>query len=166
MATTKTKIIQSRLGEREVDLDKVITFPRGIIGFEHLREFTLLQIKEDAPFLLLQSMEEETLGLLVADPFSFLPDYKLKISDADQKMLHATSADELAILVTVAIPPGKPEKTALNLIGPIIISYAEKLGLQSPQIEGQGPSKVYVHMHEVTQSQADQPQDEDANQTK
>lgn len=155
MARHSKKIIQSRLGEREVDTDKVIVFPRGLIGYEDMREFTLLQIREGAPLLVLQSMEDPGLGLLVADPFSFVPDYTLRISDAEQRMLKAESSSDLAVLVTASIPPGKPEETALNLLGPILINHHARLGLQVPQMEGNTPARVFVHAKEVTQQSAE-----------
>ena len=150
MARHSTKVIHSRLGEREVDLNKVILFPRGLIGYEDMREFTLLQIREGAPLLVLQSMENPGLGLLVADPFVFLPDYNLRIGDAEHRTLKAESAADLAVLVTASIPPGKPEETALNLLGPILINHHARLGMQVPQVEGSTPTKVYVHAHEAT----------------
>ncbi len=149
MADQQKRIIASRLGDREVALDKVILFPRGIIGFEHLRDFTLLQIREGAALLVLQSMEDPGLGLLVADPFAFLPDYNLRINDADQRLLQAETAADLAVLVTATIPPGKPEETALNLLGPILINHKARLGLQAPQMEGSQPGKVFVHLREA-----------------
>lgn len=146
MENNEVKIIESRLGRREVHLDKVIHFPNGIIGFEALRDFTLLEIRAGAPLLVLQSLESPNLGLLVADPFAFVPDYSLSISDAEQQALQAESAGELAVLVTASIPPGEPEKTALNLLGPIVINYRTRLGLQSPQPEGPRPAQFLVHM--------------------
>lgn len=144
MAKQETTIIESRLGPREVRLDKIIRFPRGIIGLEQLRDFTLLQIAEGAALLVLQSMEQPGLGLLVADPYSFVPEYNLRISDAEQLLLKARSAEDLAVLVTASIPPGKPEETALNLLGPILINHRERRGLQVPQTEYSGPSKFFI----------------------
>jgi flagellar assembly factor FliW len=144
MANQEVKIIESRLGKREIRMDKIIHFPRGIIGFENIHEFTLLQIQENAPLIVLQSIEKPLLGLLVADPFVFLPDYSLHIGDAEQKLLQAESAEELAVLVTATIPPGKPEETALNLLGPILINHRARLGLQVPQIDKEGPARVFV----------------------
>ena len=150
MESVEVMVIQSRLGEREVRLDKVLHFPRGIIGFESAREFTLLQIQENAPLLVLQSLEDPTLGLLVADPFVFVPDYSLTIGDAEQQLLRAQGPEELAVLVTATIPPGKPEETAINLLGPIVINHRERLGLQVPQMESDKlPARVYVHMREL-----------------
>lgn len=145
MASEQIVCIESRLGRREVQLDKVLLFPRGIIGFEQMRRFTLLQIREGAALLLLQSMEDPALGLLVADPFAFVPDYSLHVGDAEQQLLQAQDASELAVLVTATIPPGKPEQTALNLLGPIVINHQAKLGLQIPQAEGGMPAQFFVH---------------------
>ena len=144
MANQEVKIIESRLGRREIRLDKIIFFPRGIIGFEDMHEFILLQIQENAPLLVLQSIEKSSLGLLVADPFVFMPEYTLHIGDAEQKLLQAENAEELAVLVTASIPPGKPEETALNLLGPILINHRAHLGLQVPQIDMGGPARMFV----------------------
>lgn len=144
MANKETTVIESRLGRREIRLDKVIHFPRGIIGFEHLRDFTLLQIAEDTALLVLQSLEISTLGLLVADPYTFIPEYSLRVSDAEQLLLKARSAEDLAVLVTASIPPGKPEETALNLLGPILVNHRKRLGLQVPQTEHVGPAKFFI----------------------
>lgn len=149
MANEEMRIIESRLGKREVRLDKVIHFPRGIIGFESMHEFTLLQIQENAPLLVLQSMCTPTLGLLVADPFVFIPEFNLHIGDADQQLLKAESAGDIAVLVTATIPPGKPEETALNLLGPIIINHRARLGLQVPQTDSSSPPRVFVYERQV-----------------
>lgn len=136
---TEVVEVRTRLGARRIDPDKIIEFPRGLVGFEDQREFTLLQLREDAPFLVLQSLRDPELGLLVGDPYSFLPEYRIKIGDAEQSMLKVTSAGELAVLVTVSIPPGHPERTALNLTGPILINHEARIGLQVPQADVNPP---------------------------
>ncbi len=137
----RTEVVeaQTRLGTRRIDPDKIIEFPRGLMGFEDQREFTLLQLREDAPFLVLQSLQDPELGLLVGDPYAFLPEYRIKIGDAEQNMLQVKTAGELAVLVTVSIPPGHPERTALNLTGPILINHEARIGLQVPQADVNPP---------------------------
>lgn len=146
----ETREVDTRLGRQVVDLSKVIRFPRGIIGYEDHKEFTLLQIRPDAPFLVLQSMNDPTLGLLVADPYGFMPDYTVKVGDAEQKLLKMAKREELAVLVTVAVPPGKPEQTVLSLTGPILINQAEKIGLQAPQTDLKGPLKILLNTADLT----------------
>jgi len=126
----------TRLGEREVSSDGIIYFPRGLVGLEDKREFALLSVKsDDSPFLLLQCITDPGLGLLVADPYSFIDDYDVKIENVDRKALKVESIRQLAILVTVTIPQDKPEDTTLNLQGPIVINTEARIGLQVPQTE-------------------------------
>jgi len=146
----ETREIDTRLGRQAVDLDKVIHFPRGIIGFEGRKDFTLLQIKPGAPFLVLQSMDDPGLGLLVADPYGFMPEYTIKVGDAEQKILKINKREELAVLVTVAIPPGKPEQTVISLTGPILINHGAKIGIQAPQTELKGPTKILLNTADLT----------------
>jgi flagellar assembly factor FliW len=136
----KEIVIQTRVGERVVDMSRSIHFPKGLIGFEDRREFALLQIREDAPFMLLQCLTDTSLGLIVTDPYPFYEDYQLVVGDAEQKILRIKSIRELAILVTVSIPPGRPEETTLNLTGPILINSTSRIGMQVPQTDPSLPS--------------------------
>ncbi len=125
-------VIQSRFGEQIVEKSKIIHFPRGLIGFEALHEFALLS-SVDASMLILQSIEHASVGLLVAELYSFLPNHKVKIGDVEQKTLELEEASDTTVLVTLSIPPGAPERTSLNLTGPIVINTNKKIGLQIPQ---------------------------------
>jgi len=138
-------VIQTRLGKLPVDMRRVIYFPRGLIGFEDTKEFALLQLKEGSPFLLLQSLTMSELGLLVADPFAFLPDYEVKIGNAEQKILRLENIRQVAVLVTASIPQGRPEQAALNLTGPILLNYASRIGLQIPQVDSKYPARIYIN---------------------
>lgn len=137
-------IIDSRIGRREIDEERIIVFPRGLIGFEHLRQYVLLQIGEKSSLLMLQSVEDPQVGLLVADPYSFVKDYKVNIGNAEQLILQAETKDEIAVLVTVTIPAGRPEETSLNMLGPVIINHVKKAGLQVPQTHTNTPAKVFI----------------------
>jgi flagellar assembly factor FliW len=147
-----TQEIDTRLGRQVVSLDKVIHFPRGIIGFEDRKDFTLLQIRPDAPFLVLQSMEEPGLGLLVADPYSFLTEYNIKVGDAEQKILQIKSREDLAVLVTVSIPHGRPEEIFLSLTGPILVNHDARVGMQVPQTDLSGPAKIRLRADDMAPS--------------
>lgn len=130
-----------------VPQDNVFLFPRGLIGFEHEREFTLVQVREDSPFLILQSMNDPRLGLLVADPFTFLSDYDVVVGEAERKMLRIENIRQVRVLVTVTIPQGRPEATTLNLTGPVVINMQTRIGLQVPQTDAKFPSKFCPAEH-------------------
>ena len=126
------KKIDSRLGEMSVDITKEIFFPQGLIGFEDFKRFTLVEFHKETPFLLLQSMEEASFGLVVTDPLLFLPDYQPQITPVERRILGKNVSD-LLVLVSITIPTGQPEQTTLNLFGPILIDNEKKIALQSPQ---------------------------------
>lgn len=140
MAEVKELVIQTRLGSRTVAAERIIHFPRGIIGFEQLHRFTLLQIKADSPFLILQSIDDPQQGLLVADPYSFMERYEIKVGDTEQKILQLQDRKHVAVLVTVTIPAGRPQDTTLNLSGPVVINTVTRVGLQIPQTDAELPS--------------------------
>ncbi len=151
MARKNEVEIQTRLGVRTVDTDKVLYFPRGLAGFEGLHEFILLQIRPETPFLVLQSMDKADVGLLVADPYTFLQDYKVKVGDAEQKLLRLKGTEEVAVLVTVSIPEGKPEETSLNLVGPILVNHEKRVGLQIPQADSTAVAQYLIHQGKEVQ---------------
>lgn len=144
MEESHEKRIETRIGPRTISLEKVLTFPHGLIGLEDQREFILLQIKDHSPFLILQSLTDPKVGLLVADPYSFTGDYGIKVGESEQKILRFKNIKQVSVLVTVAIPPGEPEKTVLNLAGPILINHAARLGLQVPQVEPDSPQHLVL----------------------
>ena len=144
MARNKEIEIDTRLGRRCIDAEKVIRFPRGLAGFEDERDFILLQIRPEAPLLILQSVNKPQVGLLVADPYSFLQSYPVMLGEAEQKLLQIERMEDAAILVTVAIPAGEPEKATLNLTGPIVINHKARIGIQVPQ-GVEGPAQINMH---------------------
>jgi flagellar assembly factor FliW len=145
MAESKIVEYETRLGVQKVDVNSIIRFPRGLIGYEGMRDFALLQIREGIPFLILQSLEDPALGLMVADPYSFIDDFSIKLNDAEQYMLNIEKPDQVSVLVTVSIPAGRPEDTALSLTGPIIINHEARIGLQIAQSDPQQPGKIFLH---------------------
>lgn len=140
MAKKQDRVIQSRIGKLTIAPERVLHFPRGLIGFEHEREFTLVQIREDSPFLILQSMNDPRLGLLVADPFSFIDSYDVVVGEPERKLLRIENIRQVLVMVTVTIPPGQPEETTLNLTGPVVINMQSRIGLQIPQVDPKYPS--------------------------
>lgn len=130
----------TRLGEREIGSDKIIYFPHGLIGLEDKREYTLLEIKEGSPFMILQCLSDPGLGLLVTDPYPFMKDYNVKLEKVEKKILRIENIRQIAVLVTVTIPRKKPDETTLNLQGPIIINTEARIGLQVPQVDSDYPT--------------------------
>lgn len=136
--------MNTRIGPLAVEPGKTIRFPRGLIGFEDLREFALVDFKPGTPFRFLQSLENPNMGMLLADPFSFLPGYEVRLGAVEERILKVRSIRDLVILVSVTVPKGDPEGTTLNLTGPICVNVQERLGLQAPQVDLPFPSRVLL----------------------
>jgi flagellar assembly factor FliW len=82
---------------------------------------------------MLQDVDNSGIGLIVTDPYAFVPDYSLKVEDCDAEILGTSQLNEISVIVTVSIPHGQPEKTSLNLCGPILINTVKRVGIQAPQ---------------------------------
>ena len=64
--TPESDVIVTRFGEVTVDQDKIITFDRGLYGFEHQRRFLLNQVPGWPDFFqLLQAVDDPGLSLIV-----------------------------------------------------------------------------------------------------
>lgn len=123
-------IIYSRvLGEIDIDPAQIIHFSEGIPAFEEEKEFVLLPL-EEGPFCYLQAVKNNSLCLLMANPFIFFPGYQVEIPDVALKKLE-TKEDEksLAIYTIMTVPEDFRQATA-NLLAPIIINTSRKKGLQ------------------------------------
>ena len=136
--------ISSKIGNIQVSEDRILNFPRGLVGYPKARHFILVQLKDNPTFMLLQNVENQQLGLFVVEPFGFMPDYQVQVGNTEEKILRVRTIDELTILVSVSIPHGRPENTALNLAGPILVNTRKKIGLQVPQLLMGRPGQVYV----------------------
>ena len=140
MAKERKRVVQTRLGEREISPDSVVYFPRGLIGLSDKKEFALIPVGDNVPFYLLQCLSDPGLGLLVTDPYPFVPDYDVRIEAAEKKMLRIQRIKQLAVVVTVTIPKNEPEKITLNLSGPIVINTEARVGMQVPQTDAKRPA--------------------------
>ncbi|UJX39646.1 flagellar assembly protein FliW [Desulfovibrio sp. JY] len=140
MAKKDERVVETRLGSITLPEDRVLNFPRGLIGFMGHREFTLIRLREESPFMVLQSLSDPKLGLLVTDPYSFMTEYEVVIGEPDRRLLGIERREQTAVLVTVTIPQGMPERTTLNLSGPIIINNETRIGLQIPQTDSRYPA--------------------------
>lgn len=137
-----TTLVDTRIGTMQIEDNKLIAMPKGLIGYENDTEFTLIEYGEDSPFFIYQSTKTPSLGLLIVDPYLFISDYTVKLNEAEQAILQADTAEDLIVFVTITVPHGKPELSTLNLSGPIFINHVKKIALQVPQ--DVSPSKVLL----------------------
>lgn len=123
------KLETRQFGPLEIDAAQIITFPSGLLGFEELKRFVLLERPEIAPLEWLQSVEDPQIVFTVIDPAVIFGNYHpaLKAEDWEAVQLPEGSAHRLRVLVTV---PKDPAEMTANLLGPLVLGPAGGLGRQ------------------------------------
>jgi flagellar assembly factor FliW len=116
-------------GPIDVDERQLIHFPAGILGFENLKDYVLLDAAQ-APFYWLQSMEVVEIAFVLINPRIFRPDYRLEVDASELEAIGITSEEQILDFAIVTVPEDPVEMTA-NLQGPIIINKSSRTGRQS-----------------------------------
>lgn len=79
-------------GEIEIRDDQIIRFPGGIPGFEDHEKFTIIEPDPSVPFSYLQSIEDQELHFILADPFVFfLKAMNLRFLEVFKRRLRLTA---------------------------------------------------------------------------
>jgi len=118
------------LGQVTAPAEQIITFPSGLPGFPDERRFVLVNGHLKPPFYCLQSLDNPALTFVVTDPTVLVPEYRPKNGGSTLQELSAISPEDLQVLVTLTIPPGRPQEMTANLMSPLLINPIEGLGKQ------------------------------------
>ena len=117
----------TRLGKLDVDPDKLIQFPKGILGFPNHPKYVLIQPSEDSYFYWLQAVDREDLAFVVTDPSLFVPTYRIPIKEEQMHEIGIGSLDEAQVFVIVN---KRDDVLTGNLQGPLIIHVPKRVGAQ------------------------------------
>ena len=125
-----TVIKTKPFGDLEIRDDQILEFPEGILGFDYVKKFALLE-EEGSPFLWLQAYDEPSLAFVMISPLNFMDEYSLVISQTDLEDVGATTPEDLLVYTIVTIPSDNPAEMTANLQGPVIINMASHKGKQA-----------------------------------
>ena len=117
----------TRFGNVEIDEDRVITFPSGLLGFSSYTDFVLLQPDEQGVFFWLQSTETPDLAFVVTDPALWVPDYKANIRREQMEDLGMNEIADAQVLVVVN---KRDDLLSANLQGPLVVNVDGKADMQ------------------------------------
>ena len=134
-------------GTVDIEEDKIIDFPMGIIGFENLRKFAIIydiEREERSKISWLQSMEEPLLALPIIHPFEIHENYNPIVEDELMKNIGDPADADILIFTTLSIPSDLTKMTA-NLKAPIIINAEKKKGVQLIVENADYPVKFNVY---------------------
>lgn len=117
------------LGEVEIQDEAIISFPNGLWGFRETQKFVLLPLDADVPLVILQSIEDQNIGFILAYPFAFKNDYAFDISEED-KMELAIEEEQDVLAYAIVTMKESFQASTLNLLAPVIINMKDKIGKQ------------------------------------
>ena len=135
--------VKSRFGNFKVNKSDILHFPQGIISAEHCKKFALLNIDSEAPFLLLQAIEDEKVNFLVTNPLMFMEDYTLDVSEAELNVLSSEKEDDIVCLTILTVPEGFPESSHLFLLAPILFDIHKRIGIQAINVAYEGDKAIF-----------------------
>ncbi len=117
--------VKTRLfGEIDIEDNKIITFPSGLVGFPDMKKFTIIYDEEKPGkngIIWFQSLDEPQFAMPVMEPNAVVPDYNPTVNDELLTPLGKLTEDNLYVLVSVTVPKDIT-KMSVNLKGPIVIN--------------------------------------------
>lgn len=132
------KLETRQFGPLEVEPASILTFPSGLLGFEELTRFVLLEDAEIAPLEWLQSVDNPQIVFTIIDPTVVFGNYQPELKEDDWKALGIPEATSLKVRVLVTVPKDPSEMTA-NLLGPLVISTEHGKGRQLVLVDSEYP---------------------------
>jgi flagellar assembly factor FliW len=117
----------SRFGPLEVDEQRLITFPSGVLGFPQSKAYALVQTGEGSLFYWLQAIDRADLAFVVCDPRLFVTDYRTPLRAEEMGLLGLDSADGSQVFVIV----NKVDDLLTgNLQGPLVVNVKSRVARQ------------------------------------
>jgi flagellar assembly factor FliW len=118
----------TRFGRVQVGNEDLITFPEGILGFNDLKKFILLDDPNDDIFAWLQSCETPDVAFPILEPELFLSEYQVVLTKSDLEALKL--ADKKPRCFSIITIPEDPTLMTANLKAPIVINVQLRIARQ------------------------------------
>lgn len=123
------KVKTSRFGELQVDKNDILKLQDGILGFEHLKRFFIVDPGDSTLILWLQSLDDESVAFPVLEPKIFCPDYVVRLLPSELQSMEIEGVNEAKIYSILTIPKNVTQMSA-NLKAPIVVNPNKKLARQ------------------------------------
>ncbi len=122
-----------KLGQIEYDSADVVTFPKGLAGFEMETSFVPVEKNGYEPVVFLQSLRSPELCFITVPMNVVDKSYELRVLNEDLLVISgaglSTATEDLACLAIVCLPE-QGEATA-NLLGPVVMNRKNRIAVQA-----------------------------------
>jgi flagellar assembly factor FliW len=124
------KVMTSHFGALEIDDDRIIEMPDGMIGFME-RRFILLSSDNNGCFFWFQSVDNPALAFVVTDPTAFVPGYEVTLTpDEYEKLKLDPESAEIILLAVTNIHHDSTSNITINLQGPVVVNPIKMVAKQ------------------------------------
>jgi flagellar assembly factor FliW len=123
----RMEIESTRFGRISVDDQRVITFPRGLLGFPSFTRYALIQTGDENYFFWLQCVDDPNLAFVVTDPTIFFKNYEVPVRDEVQQELDLSDVNFAQVFV---ICNKVDDWLTGNLLGPIVVNAENRKAMQ------------------------------------
>jgi len=108
-------------GEITYEADELLTFPKGLYGFEDEHSFLLLPFAENGTLFSLQSTTTPQLAFILMDPFSLDGSYAPALQPEELEFLEVARSQDLFYYVMCVVKEPVAEST-VNMRCPVAIN--------------------------------------------
>lgn len=123
------KISTTRFGDLTVEEKDILVFNEGILGFEKLRKFFVVDPGDNTLIMWLQSTEDTSVAFPIIEPKIFDPEYIVKLLPSELKSLELENLSSARIYSILTIPSDITQMSA-NMKAPIVINATNGLSRQ------------------------------------
>lgn len=128
------QISTTRFGTLAIDVDDLLHFPQGIIGFEDCRHWILLADAHNSTVGWLQCADRPAIALAVVSPRRFSDEYRIRVGQSQLAPLALSAHDRLFALCVVSKKDGC---CTMNLRAPVLVNLDRRIGCQVITIDEQ-----------------------------
>jgi flagellar assembly factor FliW len=122
-------VATTRFGEVAVPEEDVFNLRWGLPGFGFLREFVILALEEQKPYVWLQSLERPEIALPMIDPWALFDDYDPTLPAVTAAVLEIERPDDFCLMCICVVGEEAKELT-VNLLAPIVFNLRLRIARQ------------------------------------
>ena len=116
-----------------------VTLKKGILGFENLKEYELLDIEDNDYLKEFNSTEEEGIGFVVVSPFEIINEYEIVLNQETIEKLEVKSPKDVVLFNIITLGQTFEAPIVINIktnFGMQIILQDDKYSIRHPLLRG------------------------------
>ncbi len=127
----KVEIETTRFGKIEVPDEEILSFPKGLIGFEKLKQYILLDSSKGNAIQWLQSLDDPDIAFLVSEPKKTFPFIEINYPEPSvfPSSLSAPDFEQLKLLTILHVDHEK-KLLHIHIQAPLLINPLSRQGAQ------------------------------------